>query len=84
VEKAGEALTLSVFEDKDMVNKIERVLGEPIQRRRLDGFDYANLVSADRFQTPDRIQSRRRQGTTRPGANGRGRKRSRNHRKRNR
>jgi ATP-dependent RNA helicase RhlE len=58
-EALGEALTLAVEEDDEMVGKIERVLGEPIQRRRLEGFNYGNLVPAERFQTG------------RPGANGR-------------
>jgi ATP-dependent RNA helicase RhlE len=58
-EALGEALTLAVEEDDEIVRKIEGVLGEPIQRRKLEGFDYGNLVAAQRFQTG------------RPGANGR-------------
>jgi ATP-dependent RNA helicase RhlE len=37
----GEALTLAEPKDEIMVSQIERVLGEPIERRRLDGFDYS-------------------------------------------
>ena len=64
-EALGEALTLAVEDDDEMVRKIEGVLGEPIQRRRLEGFDYGNLVPAERFQTG------RRAAGSRPGANGR-------------
>ena len=71
VDKSGEALTLTVQEDDDLVVKIERVLGEPIERRKLEGFDYGNLVPAERFLTPSRVVSGRRAAGTRPGANGR-------------
>ena len=39
-EHEGEALTLAQPEDEIMVREIEKVLGEPIERRRLDGFNY--------------------------------------------
>lgn len=39
-QKSGEALTLAVPEDEEMVRQIERVLGAAIERRRLAGFDY--------------------------------------------
>jgi len=64
-EALGEALTLAVEEDDEMVRKIEGVLGEPIHRRKLEGFDYGNLVAAQRFQTG------RRAAGSRPGAHGR-------------
>ena len=80
VEKSGEALTLAVHEDDEMVNKIELVLGEPINRRKLERFDYANLVPAVRFLTPSRVTSGRRAAGTRPGANGRSNSRQRRRR----
>jgi ATP-dependent RNA helicase RhlE len=80
VEKSGEALTLAVQEDDEMVCKVERALGEPIQRRQLDGFDYANLVTAKRFLTPERVTSGRRHAGDRTNANGRGKRNS--HRRR--
>ncbi|HAM52773.1 MAG TPA: RNA helicase [Nitrospiraceae bacterium] len=38
--KTGDAFTFIVREDEDMVNSIERILGEKIERRTLHGFDY--------------------------------------------
>ncbi|MEW5746278.1 MAG: DEAD/DEAH box helicase [Nitrospirota bacterium] len=37
----GDAYTLVTGEDKDIVRAIEQVLGGPIERRTVDGFDYA-------------------------------------------
>jgi len=36
----GEAITLVTPEDERQISKIEHWLGEPIERRRLDGFNY--------------------------------------------
>jgi ATP-dependent RNA helicase RhlE len=38
--KTGDAFTFVTAEDNDMVRVIERVLGEPLERRTLEGFDY--------------------------------------------
>jgi len=38
--KTGDAFTFVVREDEDMVRSIERVLGEKVERRTLNGFDY--------------------------------------------
>jgi ATP-dependent RNA helicase RhlE len=38
--KTGDAFTLVTAEDADMVRMIERLLGAPLQRRTLRGFDY--------------------------------------------
>lgn len=37
----GDAYTLVTKEDRDMVRAIENVLGSPIERRTVDGFDYS-------------------------------------------
>ncbi len=42
--QTGEALTLAQPEDEEMVRQIERVLGKPIERRRLAGFDYGASI----------------------------------------
>ncbi len=42
-EQSGEALTLAEPEDETMVRQIERVLGGPIERRRLAGFNYGSF-----------------------------------------
>jgi ATP-dependent RNA helicase RhlE len=39
--KTGDAFTLVTTEDEGMVRGIERVLGSKIERRKLEGFDYA-------------------------------------------
>jgi ATP-dependent RNA helicase RhlE len=39
----GEALTLAQPEDEPIVRQIERVLGEPMERRRLSGFNYGDF-----------------------------------------
>jgi ATP-dependent RNA helicase RhlE len=39
-ERTGDAFTLATPEDRDLVRDIERVIGRPIERRQLKGFDY--------------------------------------------
>jgi ATP-dependent RNA helicase RhlE len=39
-EATGEAVTFAVADDEAMVRDIERVLGKPIERLRMEGFDY--------------------------------------------
>jgi ATP-dependent RNA helicase RhlE len=36
----GKAFTFAIEDDEAMVRQIERAIGKPIERRRLDGFDY--------------------------------------------
>jgi ATP-dependent RNA helicase RhlE len=43
VDQTGEALTLAQPEDEPIVRQIERVLGQPIERRRLDQFNYGDF-----------------------------------------
>jgi len=43
VDKTGEALTLAQPEDEPIVRQIERVLGQPIERRRLEQFNYGDF-----------------------------------------
>jgi ATP-dependent RNA helicase RhlE len=38
--KSGDAFTFITPQDEQMVRSIERVLGEKVERRRLEGFDY--------------------------------------------
>jgi ATP-dependent RNA helicase RhlE len=47
----GDAVTLVTRDDADMIRRIERVLGERIPVRRVDGFDYE--VPAPRHQDAD-------------------------------
>jgi ATP-dependent RNA helicase RhlE len=43
VDKTGEALTLAQPEDEPIVRQIERVLGQPLERRRLQEFNYGGF-----------------------------------------
>jgi ATP-dependent RNA helicase RhlE len=50
-EKSGEAFTLAVPEDAEQVRAIEKVLGKPIERRRLSNFNYGEFRPESQFQT---------------------------------
>jgi len=49
-EERGEAFTLATSEDAHLVQDIERILGEPIERRRLSQFDYGDFTPEREFQ----------------------------------
>ena len=61
--KTGAAFTFITREDEDTVRSIERVLGEKIERRVMEGFDYKKPAPArDReFARPPREPQRRRE-----------------------
>ncbi|MEI2776568.1 MAG: DEAD/DEAH box helicase [Tetrasphaera sp.] len=42
----GEAFTFTEQDDEPMVRAIEKVLGNPVERRRLAGFDYAGYAAS--------------------------------------
>jgi ATP-dependent RNA helicase RhlE len=44
--KTGDAFTFITSEDEAMVRSIERVLGEKVERRKLEGFDYKKPASS--------------------------------------
>jgi ATP-dependent RNA helicase RhlE len=68
VDQTGEALTLAEPEDEVMVRQIERVLGEPIERRRLTDFNYGAF-------NPDARAKGNGNGKAAPGpSNGNGRR----------
>ncbi|MBI5192738.1 MAG: DEAD/DEAH box helicase [Nitrospirae bacterium] len=75
--KTGDAFTFISREDEDMVRTIERVLGEKIERRTLEGFDYKKQAPArdTEFARPPREPQHRREyrktpasGTARTGS----------------
>ena len=72
-ERTGEAFTLATYGDALMVRDIERVLGERIERRRLDGFEYDDFAPERQFQTMKPANSRVRVRTYRPRGRIRGR-----------
>ena len=48
--KTGEAFTFASSEDTQIVLEIEQTIGEPIERRTLQGFKYGNFVPEKQFQ----------------------------------
>jgi ATP-dependent RNA helicase RhlE len=70
--KTGQAFTFMAQGDEPMVRQIEKVLGKPIERRRLPGFDYGGFVPERQSQgnRPNRAQkpgSQRSKNRTRSG-----------------
>lgn len=61
--KTGDAFTFITHDDDDMVRSIERVLGEKVERRTIEGFDYKKPapVRDAEFARPPREPQRRRQ-----------------------
>ena len=47
-ERTGDAFTLAMPDDKDVIRSIERIMGKPLPRQTLDGFDYAAPVPEGR------------------------------------
>ena len=50
VQQTGDAFTFAEPEDAPMVHDIEQVLGAPIERRQLPGFDYGSFTPKSQFQ----------------------------------
>ena len=68
-EREGDALTLVTSEDQVTIRDIERVLGRPIERRTLPGFDYSvppTVQAGAEFHRPPRPQQHHR-AAPRPG-----------------
>jgi ATP-dependent RNA helicase RhlE len=64
--KTGDAFTFMTREDGDMVSSIERVLGDKVERRTLEGFDYKKQMPGrdTEFARPPREPQRRREHKT--------------------
>ena len=56
----GQAVTFAVQDDETMVRDIERVLGKPIERRRLEGFDYGAFTPESQRPAPKKSVYRSR------------------------
>jgi ATP-dependent RNA helicase RhlE len=67
--RSGEAYTFITHEDQQMVRSIERVLGAPLDRRQIEGFDYSSVDSGQRFdvRAPRPQQHRGSQGRSSGG-----------------
>ncbi len=69
VDRTGEALTFVSQGDEPLVRQIEKVLGAPIERRRLPGFDYGSAAPENRPASSRPQQSQRESGRLRdPGS----------------
>jgi len=66
-EQTGEALTLAQPEDEIMVRQIEKVLGQPLERRRLPGFNYEGFDPESRPKANGDGMPAPRAGQRRPG-----------------
>lgn len=65
----GEAFSLAGEGDAEMIRDIEKLLGAPLERRRLPGFDYGDFVPEKQFQgTPAKAKSNQNR-KRRPGRN---------------
>jgi ATP-dependent RNA helicase RhlE len=67
-EKSGDALTLVTSEDTATVKAIEKILGSPLKRNRIDGFNYSTPASrknAESARTPGNKTRNRRAGRPR-------------------
>jgi len=60
VEKNGDALTFVTGEDTAMINALERILNTPLERRKLQGFDYMVPAAPDTRNIRPPGQLRRR------------------------
>ena len=50
--RTGDAFTFVTGEDSEMVRVIERKLGMQVERRKIEGFDYAAKPAGDEFRRP--------------------------------
>jgi ATP-dependent RNA helicase RhlE len=53
-ERLGDAFTLVTHEDKATIRDIEKILGTPIERRVLAGFNYSEPTEKDHVASPRR------------------------------
>jgi ATP-dependent RNA helicase RhlE len=90
-EESGMAFTLAVpDEDAIMVRDIEKLMGKPLERRRLESFDYGDFTpelvttnigrNASQNGSNRRANQSKRRGNRRPSPSGRNQKRSSSHR----
>ena len=69
--RSGEAYTFAGQEDEQVIRGIEKLLGAPIERRRLPNFNYGRFVPENEFQKSDARPSGKRQKRNRARHNGR-------------
>ena len=69
-EKSGEAFTLATPEDRAQVRAIEKLLGKPIEQRRLANFNYGDFRPENQFRSNGSANGHR----SRPRRNNRSRR----------
>ena len=74
-EKSGEAFTLAVPADASQVVAIEKLIGEPIERRRLPNFNYGDFRPESQFLSNGNGHKSGNNGSHRQGRNRSGRSR---------
>ncbi|MFN2187957.1 MAG: DEAD/DEAH box helicase [Candidatus Promineifilaceae bacterium] len=74
-EKSGEAFTLAVPSDASQVVAIEKLIGEPIERRRLPNFNYGDFRPESQFRSNGNGHKSGNNGSRRQGRNRSGRSR---------
>lgn len=68
-DESGDAFTFATPEDDKMVRDIERVLGEPLERRQLPGFNYGSFDPLNPPAPPPTKQKRRSRNQRKFGPN---------------
>jgi len=77
-QKTGDAFTLVTGEDEDLIKRLERIMGAPIKRETIAGFDYAvpappRTGSPSRGRGAPRSDSRRERPAPTPNSYGKNR-----------
>jgi ATP-dependent RNA helicase RhlE len=67
-EESGEAFTLATPDDDAQVRAIEKLLGSPIERRRLPNFNYGDFRPESQFQSNGYGRNGQRNGSGRNGS----------------
>ncbi|MCA9923914.1 MAG: DEAD/DEAH box helicase [Anaerolineales bacterium] len=77
-QETGDAFTFVLPEEAGQVRAIERVLGQPIVRKRLPDFDYGDFVPENQLQANGSSSSPHGRGSRQPNGSGQRNGRSRN------
>lgn len=67
-KQEGEAFTIAVEKDAEMVREIERMLELDLERRRLDGFNYGDFVPEEQYRAAASKQNGNRGGSRANGS----------------
>jgi ATP-dependent RNA helicase RhlE len=71
-ERSGDAYTLVTPEDADMVRQIERLLKQPLERRKLPGFNYEGFDPETAVKSTPVSTPKPQNNNSRPSRNGNG------------